>query len=309
MAGGWKQRWVVAAHLPLVTATAILLLITGCATVPTRSATGAATGAAAATGAGTGTPRDPYRISRFEELLLIGQEEVGYSLDAHYLLVQDIDASPTMEDGWQPIGAFTFDESGSPQRAGHGARINGGFTGGIDGGGHTIRNLTLHPAAAYGGFISGLVGAYIRNVRFENLRVLSAHPVGGVVGYNSGLIDNVSVSGVVAGGTSVGGITAINEGQIRDSSFEGEVSGVRYVAGIAAFNELGNIIDTTARVHVHAQADAAAFVVVNSAEIRGSQARGTVISGERAAAFVLENYGVIYEVASRVDVDSGNANE
>lgn len=308
MLGSVGQRTSVSLH-PFW-CVAILALVGGCATVPTL--------------AGTGTALDPYRVARFEDLALIGREELGYSLGAHYLVIRDIEAAPTSDasynqgNGWRPIGAFTFDGSGAPPRAGAGARMNGGFTGGIDGGGHTIRNLTVRTTSDYGGFIAGLVASsrldrssgYIRNIHFEHLQVVGPHPLGGVVGYNSGLIDNVSVSGEVAGRISVGGITAVNEGRIQQSSFTGRVSGVRYVAGIAAFNESNHyasvssgISDTTATVHVTAESDAAAFVVVNNSAIHASGASGSVSSAERAAAFVFENYGTIYDVRSQVAID------
>lgn len=83
----------------------------------------------------------------------------------------------------------------------------------IDGGGHTISNLTIDESEGNAGFISYLCGGTIENLHFRNISVKNSsgdYHTGGIVGYMNGSeprIVGCSVSGSVeSSNSSAGGI-------------------------------------------------------------------------------------------------------
>ncbi len=55
--------------------------------------------------AGVGSKNDPFVITKFEHLKIIGRNK-RYSLSDHYILGNDIDASESIRNRWSPIGDF-----------------------------------------------------------------------------------------------------------------------------------------------------------------------------------------------------------
>jgi hypothetical protein len=94
-------------------------------------------------GNGSGTEADPYQITTVEQL-----QEMNDDLDAHYILMNDIDASETREwnvgdhdddpetpdsaTGFLPIGQYTYEQ---PLKS---------FTGSLDGQEYSINKLYLN---------------------------------------------------------------------------------------------------------------------------------------------------------------------
>lgn len=152
--------------------------------------------------AGSGTESDPYTVSSVDQLQCIDED-----LDAHYELVDDIDAHGTEYwnggHGFEPIGDYGDEE----------------FSGDFDGNGHAIEGL--HIDRSEENFV-GLFGANshfegggpgigdgstIRNLRLENVSVHGQQVTGGLIGAAGGTIENVRVSGTVeAEYQEVGGI-------------------------------------------------------------------------------------------------------
>ena len=126
---------------------------------------------------GTGTPEDPYQIATAEQL-----DAIRNNLGASYVLVNDIDLSNY--GNWIPIG----DSSSS------------GFTGTLDGNGHSIQNMTITSSGLdYSAFIGSALNATVKNLSLTNvdIEVSDTHCVAGIIGsaVDNCIIESCSVSG------------------------------------------------------------------------------------------------------------------
>lgn len=126
---------------------------------------------------GTGTPEDPYQIATAEQL-----DAIRNNLSASYILLNDIDLSSY--GNWVPIG----DSSSS------------GFTGTLDGNGHSIQNMTITSSGLdYSAFIGSALNATVKNLSLENvdIEVSDTHCVAGIIGsaVDNCIIESCSVSG------------------------------------------------------------------------------------------------------------------
>ena len=123
-----------------------------------------------------------------------------------------------------------------------------GFRGIFDGGNNTI-SVTLSTFASGTGLFGYMApGGKVQNLNVSgSVTVSGSHDaVGGVVGYNSGIIDNVTSTVAVTASSAynVGGIAGFNDnyymagavGTIRNSRNNGTVSGSSKVGGIAGEN-------------------------------------------------------------------------
>jgi hypothetical protein len=148
-------------------------------------------------GGGTGEPGDPYEVATLSQL-----NEVRNHLDAHFILVNDIDASATSIEEFEPIG--TQQE---------------GFSGVFDGDGFEISNLTINMSDdTYIGLFGHIESdGVIRNVHLIDVYISGDVRVGGLAGQNNGLIEQSTTHGSVTGNRIVGGLAGENENEITDS--------------------------------------------------------------------------------------------
>lgn len=115
------------------------------------------------------------------------------------------------------------------------------FGGIFDGGGHTIRGVIIHADGSHFGLFRYVQeNAVIKNLNVTG-RVLpggSADYAGGVVGSNSGTLENVTFTGTVVGAGKVGGIAGENmvTGKLTDCKSSGYVRGDSCVGGIVGEN-------------------------------------------------------------------------
>lgn len=114
------------------------------------------------------------------------------------------------------------------------------FSGRFDGQGHSISGLSLATDGSHQGLFrylseSGSVkDLTVRGtVAPENGRC----QVGGLVGSNSGLIENCAFNGSVSGKNYVGGLVGENHGRILGCSATGTVEGKRFTGGIAGLSD------------------------------------------------------------------------
>ena len=126
---------------------------------------------------GTGTPEDPYQIATAEQL-----DAIRNNLGASYILLNYIDLSSY--GNWIPIG----DSSSS------------GFTGTLDGNGHSIQNMTITSSGLdYSAFIGSALNATVKNLSLTNvdIEVSDTHCVAGIIGsaVDNCIIESCSVSG------------------------------------------------------------------------------------------------------------------
>ncbi|MGI6484836.1 MAG: GLUG motif-containing protein [Tepidanaerobacteraceae bacterium] len=127
------------------------------------------------------------------------------------------------EEGWEPIGTGI-----DP------------FTGYCDGDGHTISNLFIDRITEPKIGLFGYTGetATILDLGLANVDIRGNHDVGGLVGWNEGVIASAWVTGDVTGRGETGGLVGVNYGSISESWVEGTVTDVwgGSIGGLVAEN-------------------------------------------------------------------------
>ena len=158
--------------------------------------------------------------------LLAWNEAAQKDRSINCTLTADIDL--TGKD-WTPIGTNFYNS----------------YTGTFDGGGHTIKGLTVTTNDQYVGLFGRLGKAgTVKNVVMEGVQITSNHSLGyagGVAGFSwGGTIENCSVSGSVSGTVSVGGVVgAQRDGSITGCSSSATVKGTLNVGGVAGETNTG----------------------------------------------------------------------
>jgi hypothetical protein len=159
-------------------------------------------------GNGSGTKDDPYQISNVQQL-----QEISHQLDAHYILMNDIDASETKDwnvgdhdnnpstpnepKGFDPIGSHSNSSS------------NVGFTGSLNGNGYKISDITINRPQES---MIGVFGVIESNVSILDINIVNATIVGkaqvGILAGFAGILDiddSISISGCHTSGDIVAG--------------------------------------------------------------------------------------------------------
>ena len=166
-----------------------------------------------------------YTVTSADGLMNIAELVNGGKTDINITLDTDIDL--TGKD-WTPIGT-DYDNS---------------YKGTFDGGGHTIKGLTVTTNDRYAGLFGDLGEAgTVKNVVMEGVQITNNHGsgyAGGVVGNSWGTIENCSVSGSVSGTMRVGGVVG-NQwyGSITGCSSSATVKGMGDVGGVAGDTNAG----------------------------------------------------------------------
>ena len=187
---------------------------------------------------GLGTEASPYEISTADELKNFATAvNKGIEKSAHAKLMNNIDlkdvCGPTLNNGtsWTPIGSI----SSNP------------YSGTFNGNGHTISGLYINNSTAD---YQGLFGYVDQGGTVQNLSVsgtVNSSYVGGVVGLNSGNVENCYNIGDVSGGdvsgnsSVVGGVVGYNNGSVTNCYNTGEVSGKISVGGVVGYNNSGTV--------------------------------------------------------------------
>ena len=208
---------------------------------------------------GDGSETSPFLICSYAQLAKM--RENSEALTKHYKLGAHIDASDSLSAGGQRDGDATpactaYDSSipdGTAGHAGHGDTCAGwapvgtstAFTGSLQGGGYTIRNLyiSIETTTTHVGLF-GQTGStsLIQNVGMTNafIRVDTANSrAGGLVGRNIGRIRNSYATGTVIA-SLVGGLVGWNSnGSISNSYATGSVTGT-HAGGLVGTNATGN---------------------------------------------------------------------
>jgi hypothetical protein len=197
-------------------------------------------------GGGDGTAENPYLIYTAEQMNAIGTESSDWN--KHFKLMADIDLS-SLGTAFNIIGT----SGGSP------------FSGIFDGDGYSISNFECGAPDTYGiglfGYVNGQ-NAQIKNLRLidpvihaetedyvglligrihsgtitacsvENGFVYGDEKVGGLTGFNNGLITQCYSTANVSGTTGVGGLVGENFSKIINCYSSGSVSGIEKVGGL-----------------------------------------------------------------------------
>ena len=161
-----------------------------------------------------------YTVTSADGLMNIAELVNGGKSDINITLDTDIDLTGK---NWTPIGTSFSNK----------------YTGTFDGGGHTIKGLTVTTNDQFVGLFGYLNRAgTVKNVVMEGVQITSNQiyggSIGGVVGYSWGTIENCSVSGSVSGTVYVGGVVGVQiGGSITGCSSSATVKGMVDVGGVA----------------------------------------------------------------------------
>ena len=152
------------------------------------------TGPLTVTSSGSGTPSDPFKVYNVATLQKVGKGTDGWTLDASYEQVTDIDLSNVT---WTPIGDNI---------------VGSEFIGSYDGNGKTISNLKIDSQSSnYQGLFGYFEDAIVKNVGLVNCDVKGRDYIGGVVGYNGGTVLNcAALNPNISGSSDVGRVAGIN---------------------------------------------------------------------------------------------------
>ena len=217
---------------------------------------------------GTGAAENPYRIATAEQLLAlsaaVNDGSAGGYYGACFALTEDLDLAGIE---WQPIGQMDLADQ---------SNVSCMFMGVFDGQGHTISNMTFssdYPIVGAG--IFGMNLGEVKNLNAKNITVTCtdtfSNAVGAVVGYNMGMVHDVTLSGEnsIAGVNCIGGIAGGNNGAVYNCSVDGTT--IR-VLGDNAFPE-GRIVQADV-------AECGGLVIGGSfgGSIDNCTAKGTVIA-------------------------------
>ena len=159
-----------------------------------------------------------YTVTSADGLMNIAKLVNGGKTDINITLTADIDL--TGKD-WTPIGTSFSNK----------------YTGTFDGGGHTIKGLTVTTNDQFVGLFGSIgYAGTVKNVMMEDVQITSNRSsgfAGGVAGYSDGTIENCSVSGSVSGTVYVGGVVGAQwNGSITGCSSSATVKGTVYVGGV-----------------------------------------------------------------------------
>ena len=175
---------------------------------------------------GAGTMEDPYQIATLNNLYWIYVSSPQW--DKYYIQTANIDATATKTwyARWIPIG-----------------NNSNSFKGVYDGRGFTITGLS---ASSPSGSRIGLFGsisssAIIANLTLENVDITGKYSVGGIVGYNEGLVSNCSSSGIVTASGFNGGLVGENFGKIQYCFSNASVSSSNTSGGLVGRGYSGSI--------------------------------------------------------------------
>ncbi len=155
-----------------------------------------------------------YQVGSADELAELASNVNNGVYDGYYGVVIELTDNISLdevcstidgENGWKPIGSFTYP-----------------FKGTFDGAGYTINGLKIDRADSER---IGLFGEIGSNATVKNLTVFGdvkgGNYTGGIVGYNRGIIENctnkVSVT-AKNGSMHIGGVVGYNEGSVTSSN-------------------------------------------------------------------------------------------
>ena len=160
-----------------------------------------------------------YTVTSANGLMNIAELVNGGKTDINITLTADIDLTGK---NWTPIGTSFSNK----------------YTGTFDGGGHTIKGLTVTTNDQFVGLFGSIgYAGTVKNVMMEDVQITSNRSsgfAGGVAGYSEGTIENCSVSGSVSGTVYVGGVVGAQiDGSITGCSSSATVKGTVDVGGVA----------------------------------------------------------------------------
>ena len=201
-------------------------------------------------------------------------------LTRHYRLTANISlaepAQPT-ESNWTAIGT-----------------VNAPFVGSLNGENHEFLRLRIRayddPQGLFG-YIGE--GATLENIRLTEASVNGSWYVGGLVGFNSGTVQNSYATGSVSGSNYVGGLVGSNTGTVQNCYATGSVNGSgNNVGGLVGYNYGGTVQNSYATGSVNGSGYyVGSLVGFNSGTVHNCYATGSVRSIDWVGGLVGWNSG------------------
>jgi hypothetical protein len=176
--------------------------------------------------------------------------------------------------------------------------------------------LTISGEGNVGLFANTLPGAIIQNVNLNNSSIEGSVPgtdkvgllntnVGGIVGFNEGLIFNSSSGGSVSGVGNVGGLAGFNSGNILSSyvttTSSTDIQGILNTGGLVGYNDstglvsdsylLGNLGSFDSLSLNPYLLNTGGLIGYNLGTIQSSYVTGNVAGGLKVGGLVGNNYG------------------
>ena len=218
---------------------------------------------------GDGSAENPYQLSSVIQL-----QEIQNHLDSHFIQTADIDAVATATwnngEGFEPVG----DDVDS-------------FTGSYNGGGFEIKGLTINRPNDFNiGLFGYIDGARVSNLTLQAIDFTGEERVGGIAGFNEGIIDSVSVDGSVTSLDIAGGIAGRNIGLIDNARASVVISGAENAGGIVGINSSVITKSYSSSTIENSALFAGGFAGRNSGRIDESYAEGSVSGTESIGGFV-----------------------
>jgi len=171
----------------------------------------------------------------------------------------------------------------------------GYFAGTLDGGGHTISNLTTSDTIGQAaGMIVYAEFATIKNLKLTNLHVTGTYDVGGLVGdCVDCTIEKVAVEGSLSAPNYIGGIVGgLNGGSLTKSYFKGTVTGGAWGAGgLVGLTWPGANTDLATITNCYAQAANQTSTLVAGSTASGVHPAGGIV-GAGSGMWVEDVYAI-----------------
>ncbi|MEO1853798.1 GLUG motif-containing protein [Chromohalobacter sp.] len=254
---------------------------------------------------GAGTSVDPFTLTGWQQLHNIKRNDDVLTGGYHFALIDDLDnstagyadlasSSANGGKGWDPIGgridAFKGTLEGQGHRVGDLTIVRPdedhiGLFGAL-GRNSTIRNIAMADADITGkGYVGSLVGTTsgtgsVRDA-FASGHVAGEFAVGGMIGSNSGGLENVRASVDVEGDSSIGGLVGDNGGDMSKAYATGQVTGDDRVGGLIGRTLSAELNDVYATGAVNGKTSVGGLVGRNSHNtINNAYATGSVKGGE-----------------------------
>jgi len=218
--------------------------------------------------------RDWYDLDSIRDNL-IGSHTLMNDLDSTTPGYEEL-ASPTANEGegWQPIGTWSLSA----------------FTGSFDGQGYEIRDLFINrpnesPIGLFG--FTG-EGGVIKDVGLVNVTVTGYYYIGGLVGYNNGIVTNSYTTGNVSGIVGmVGGLVGKNTDTVGNSYSIASVSGVVNAGSLVGDNWGGTVSKSYATGNVIGYSCVGGLVAYNNkGTVSDSYSTGSVTGHEEVGGLV-----------------------
>jgi hypothetical protein len=222
--------------------------------------------------------RDWYDLDAIRDNLY-GSHTLMNDLDSNTPGYEEL-ASQTADEGkgWQSIGIWSLSA----------------FTGTLDGQGYEIRDLFINrpnqsPVGLFG--FTGYEGV-IKDIKVVDLTVTGYYYVGGLVGFNNGLVTNSYSTGNVSGTVGmVGGLVGKNSGTLSKSYSTAYVNGMVNAGGLVGDNWDGTVSDSYSTGRVAGYSCVGGLVAYNNrGDVTNSYSTGSVTGNEEVGGLVGRNY-------------------